>query len=73
MMASVRLLVALVVVPLESKSCGVRGEGVVGVRLGPQSLSAFALMQAASKQHRGGPTEDDSGLEIGRSHSPGAE
>lgn len=65
-MVSARLLVAfLVVVTLESESCGVRGVDVL-VRLGSQSLPAFALKQAASKWHRGGPTDDDNGLEIRR-------
>lgn len=63
-MVSVSLLVAfLVLVSLESESCGVRGVECWALGWGLRVMSTFVFTQAASKWHRADPT-DDSGLEI---------
>lgn len=64
-MVSVSLLVAflVVVVSLESESCGVREVVCWALDWGLRVMSTFVVKQAAGKWHRAGPT-NDSGLEI---------
>lgn len=59
-MVSVSLLVAflVMVVSLESESCGVRGVVYWALGWGLRVMSTFVLKQAVSKQCRAGPTND---------------